>query len=280
MVFLYVLGVVLTAALILFLLALLCMAPGRRRPGFPFEGAMIAHRGLHGDGVPENSLAAFRRAAENGGLGAELDVQLTSDGKLVVFHDATLTRVCGVNLPVTGTAYEELLKYPLLDSGERIPLFSDVISALDGIPLVCEIKVSPGADIPALCAAALSALRTYQGPYCIESFHPAAVRWFKQNAPDVIRGQLSHDMIRTREKLPFPVKFLLTNLLTNFYTRPDFIAYGFEHTGTFGFRLCRALWHPYTAAWTPRGEEEIEKARKAGFDALIFERGAKPNEKA
>ncbi|MBP5288431.1 MAG: glycerophosphodiester phosphodiesterase [Clostridia bacterium] len=264
--------IVLALAIILFCTYLLLMVPGKRRKGFPFEGAMIAHRGLHGDGVPENSLAAFRAAAQNGGLGAELDVQMTKDGKLIVFHDADLKRVCGAEKSVTGTDFEELQTFTLLDTNERVPLFSDVLEALDGIPLVCEVKVSPGADIPALCRATLEALKTYKGPYCVESFHPAALRWFKKHAPDVIRGQLSCDMFRAPEKLPFFVRFLLTNLLLNFYTRPDFIAYDFRHAGTLGFRLCAALYRPYLAAWTPRGEEEIEAARAAGFDTLIFEK--------
>lgn len=262
---------VLAALFALFLAGLLLMAPGKRRAGFPFEGAMIAHRGLHGKGVPENSLAAFRRAARNGGLGAELDVQLTKDGKLVVFHDADLKRVCGVNLSVVGTDYDTLLQYPLLNTDERIPLFSDVLSALDGIPLVCEVKVSPGADIPALCAATREALLSYDGPYCVESFHPAALRWFKNNAPEVIRGQLALNMFRTKEKYSFLTKFLLTNLLLNFYTRPDFIAYEYRHADTPGFRLCRTLYRPFLAAWTPRGDEAMEKARALGFDTLIFE---------
>ena len=269
---LMVLCAVFVLALILFLVFLLMMAPGKRRSGFPFEGAMIAHRGLHGDGVPENSLSAFRLASQNGGLGAELDVQLTKDKKLVVFHDANLKRVCGADLPIVHSDYEELKKYPLFDSEEHIPLFSDVLEALDGIPLVCEVKVSPGADIPALCEATRDALKTYKGPYCVESFHPAALRWFKKNEPEVIRGQLSHNMFRSKEKLSFFIKFLLTNLLLNFYTRPDFIAYNYAHANAFGFRLCAALYRPYLVAWTPRGAAAVEKAAALGFDTLIFEK--------
>ncbi len=270
-------GCVLAAALILFLIWLLLIAPGKRRDGFPFRGAMIAHRGLHGNGVPENSLAAFRLAAQHGGLGAELDVQQTKDGKVVVFHDATLKRVCGADVPVTGTDWETLRTYRLFDSEEGVPLFSEVLEALDGIPLVCEIKVSPGADIPALCQATWEELKTYEGPFCVESFHPAALRWFKKNQPQVIRGQLSRNMFRSKEKLSFPVKALLTHLMLNFYTRPDFIAYDYRHVNTAGFRLCRSLYRPFLVAWTPRGEEAIEETRAMNlFDSIIFEAQPKP----
>ena len=273
LILLIVLGVILAVSLLLFLLCLVLMTPGKRRPGFPFDGAMIAHRGLHGQGVPENSLPAFKAAAARSDVGAELDVQLTKDGKLVVFHDATLKRVCGVDRSVTGTDYEELLQYPLMGTEERIPLFSEVLKALNGIPLICEIKVSPGADIPALCQAAWDELKGYGGPWCIESFHPAVVHWFKAHQPQVIRGQLSRNMFRSGENLSWPVKFILTHLLIDFYTRPDFIAYDFHHADTLGFRLVRALYCPYTAAWTPRGDEEVREAKGKGFDTLIFEEG-------
>ena len=56
----------------------------------------IAHRGLHGGDIPENSMPAFERAVDNG-YNIELDVHITIDGVVVVFHDDTLTRVCGVD---------------------------------------------------------------------------------------------------------------------------------------------------------------------------------------
>ncbi len=84
--------ILLLAGLILFL-----VAPGKRRDTGKFERKAFAHRGLHDNpgGIPENSLAAFRRARAHG-YGVELDVQLSKDGQVVVFHDDTLDRVCGV----------------------------------------------------------------------------------------------------------------------------------------------------------------------------------------
>ena len=96
-------------------LYLFLIAPGRARPdASALTGWLYAHRGLHGGSVPENSLAAFSRAAE-AGYGIELDVQLTLDGRLVVHHDASLKRVCGADLRICDITFEELCRHLLPD---------------------------------------------------------------------------------------------------------------------------------------------------------------------
>lgn len=119
-----------------------------------FDHTMIAHRGLfdnHSE-APENSLAAFRKAVDQG-FGIELDVQLTKDGKLVVFHDFDLKRMCGIHKKLTELTYAELEQYSLKGSTEKIPLFSAVLDLIAGrTPLVVEIKV--GYDYKATTEAA------------------------------------------------------------------------------------------------------------------------------
>ena len=87
---------------------LFLIAPGRSRAGqrFPFRGQNIAHRGLYdaAQGIPENSLAAFRAAAE-GGYGAELDTRLTKDGVVVVSHDSNIRRMTGADVTVESLDY-------------------------------------------------------------------------------------------------------------------------------------------------------------------------------
>ena len=131
---------------------------------------MIAHRGLFNNNsdAPENSLAAFRNALEHG-FGMELDVQLTKDGKLVVFHDFDLKRMCGVHKKLTELTYAELEQYSLKNSTEKIPLFSDVLELVNGkVPLVVEIKVD--FDYKATTEAAAAMLSEYKGVYCMECF--------------------------------------------------------------------------------------------------------------
>ena len=111
-----------------FLIFLLAPRLSGRKRVHPFLGVKWAHRGLHDKkrGIPENSFPAFRAAIEAGD-GIELDVHLTKDGQLVVFHDDTFERICGRRGRVEDTSYEEMQKYRLAETKERIPLLSEVL---------------------------------------------------------------------------------------------------------------------------------------------------------
>ena len=147
-----------------------------------------AHRGLHDNngGVPENSLAAFRLAAENG-FGAELDVHLTADGQLAVIHDSDLQRVCGQEGKVEELTYEALSQYRLLGTEERIPLLSEVLSLFAGVaPLIVELKPIRGNE-PELAEKTCALLDTFPDlSYCLESFDPYASSPRTSSAPPTI----------------------------------------------------------------------------------------------
>lgn len=253
-------------------LYLLALRPNTKRRGkmHPFETVMIAHRGFFDNEkeYPENSLPAFARAVE-AGYGIELDVQLTTDEKLVVFHDTSLKRMCGIDRKLTDCSYEELQQYTLARSTQRIPLFDEVLSVIDGkVPMIIEIKP----DGNCFQAAQLLAKRMtdYDGIYCIESFHPLIVFWYRKHAPQVLRGQLSSDFIKENEGLVWPVRFLMSNLLLNFLAKPDFIAYNHKYADQHSYRLCRKLYPVENAAWTVKSQEELEQARKY-FQVYIFD---------
>lgn len=258
----------LLALLAVFALVLFLIAPGRRRDYSAFSGRLYAHRGLHGNGIPENSLAAFRAAAEKG-YGAELDVQFTADRKIVVMHNRDLKAACGDESEILGLTYEQLSAYRLYGTDEKIPLFSEALEALNGAPLICEIKNYSGNRCPELCAGTYELLKDYRGPWCVESFSPYIVGWFRRNHPEVIRGQLSSSFDGDSSMGAFN-RFMLRNLLVNKIGRPDFIAYQFGR-GAWGYRLCRAVFRPFTVLWTPRGENEIREAKKIS-DTVIFEK--------
>lgn len=245
---------------------LFAVAPGRanQEQKAPFMGRNIAHRGLHtiDKSVPENSLAAFRAAVEHG-YGVELDVHLTCDDRLVVFHDDTLERMCGVEGRVADFTYARLSALSLANTGETIPLLSQVLAVLGGkVPLVLEIKRSKRNR--ATCEQVRAMLRCYRGAYCVESFDPMVVRWWRENAPEVLRGQLSCQ----KEKLTDISKvkaFLLSHLLTNFLCRPQFIAYGICEKKPWTVRLCEKL-GAMRVAWTGRDWKSEET-----HDTVIFE---------
>lgn len=228
-----------------------------------------AHRGLHDDQTPENSLAAFRLAAE-AGYGIELDVHLTKDQKLVVHHDNSLKRMCGVDKRISDTALEELRRYSLGGTGEAIPTLDETLELIEGkVPLIIELKSDRRGDTT-LARLLYARLRAYRGVYCVESFDPLVVRWFKKHAPQVVRGQLAWNKRDSKGKYKSLERFVAGHLMLNFLSRPDFVAYGYKTDQCFSFRVMRNLFRPMLAAWTVRSQEDLEQLRTR-YDLQIFE---------
>lgn len=261
--------IALFSLLALFLLYLFLIAPRRHRAaGAYYASWNYAHRGLHDDTLPENSLAAFD-AACRAGYGIELDVQLSRDGVPMVFHDATLTRVCGIDAPLSDYTAEELGRMTLCGkAGHTVPTFAEVLRTVGGrVPLLVEIK--GGRHVAPVCEGAAALLDAYGGEYCIESFSPYAVRWFRKHRPGVVRGQLS-DRLFAEKGYRNLACFLVESMLVNFLTRPDFIAYRLEHCHVPSFYLARRLLGARAYAWTVKDEKGLRRSR-ALFDCVIFE---------
>ena len=292
--------VIIAALAVLWLLAIR-PNDGRQELMRPFTETYIAHRGLHtagnteaaayptgqghageadpaagtapsdGEGqlfVPENSMAAFRRAVA-AGYGIELDVQLTADGQAVVLHDPDPARVTGVHGKVYEMTYAELSELRLGGTDERIPLFADVLAIVDGqVPLIVEVK--PEGDPIRTAETAAALLSDYRGVFCVESFHPLVLVWLKKHCPEMLRGQLSTDFKKDGVPLPAHQRGVLTNLLVNFLAKPDFIAYRHTHKNQWSYRLCRRLYRAVHAAWTIRSQDELDRARDV-FHVFIFE---------
>lgn len=198
-------------------------------------------RGLHGPGVPENSLAAFRRAAE-AGYGAELDVHLTRDGRLVVIHDGDLERMCGVPGRGGGKNRGGACRSPAGRLRGTHP------SSGGGAPPVCRTGAAGGGaeDRPARRRGAgrdtVDCLDRFSIDYCVESFDPRPLRWLRRHRPSVLRGQLSQDFHRHPSGQGPWNRLALTNLFYNAFTRPDFVAYRFGDREKPAVRLCRQIW--------------------------------------
>ena len=236
---------ILFIAMALLLLWCLMLLPRKGQSGWEkLADVRYAHRGLHdmSQNIPENSLTAFRKAVENG-FGAELDVHLMADGHLAVVHDSDLSRVCGKQAVIENLRLEDLKDYPLKGNGETIPLLQDVLALFERkTPLIVELKVEHG-NAAALTDAAMALLKDWNGSYCIESFHPAALLHLKKRYPSVIRGQLSENFMRAKEAgaITWPIRAILTLLLTSFLTRPDFIAYNYIDRACPSLRLMKRL---------------------------------------
>lgn len=254
----------------IFVLFLICIAPGKRsRKSKEFiPNVFYAHRGLWDDEKPENSMSAFANAVDKG-FGIELDLHHTKDGNVIVFHDDDAKRMCGVDRNIRDMTLSEMQELRLLDTGEKVPLFSEVLALVDGkVPLIIELKAATVKIAYPLCESVAAILDGYNGVYCIESFNPLVLLWFKKHRPKIIRGQLADAFMRkpeTRTFMYFAMHYMMFNLLT----KPDFIAYNVQNTDALAFRYVR-LFRPTTAGWTIRSQAELNKGKKI-FDRFIFE---------
>ncbi len=222
------------------------------------------HRGLHGDGIPENSLAAFKLAAWKG-YGSELDVHLMQDGGLAVIHDSLLKRTTGREGRIEDLTVKALPYCHLEGTFQTIPTLQEVLEVYNGkAPLIIELKTED-LNHAALCQAVCDALEGYEGLYCIESFDPRAIQWLKENKPHIIRGQLAANFLKDKStNLSLPIRIVLTNLLMNFLTAPDFIAYKFEDRKSPARWLCEKVWNVQQVSWTLRSPKQYNAAVQEG----------------
>lgn len=230
-----------------------------------------AHRGLWNDARPENSLSAFR-AAVDAGYGIELDVHRTKDGVLVVHHDDNLQRVCGVNRRIAQSTLAEVRACHLHGTDEIVPTLDEVLSVVGGrVPLIVELKVEQNVD--SLCGAVRERMQRYSGAWCMESFDPRAVQWFRKNAPEIIRGQLAFGLggEAAHKGVKPTTAFFIATLMQHVMSRPDFLAYEAisEHGLNLPMRLVRAM-RPWMVAWTIRSQQALDASREK-YDIAIFE---------
>lgn len=287
--------------------------------------------------APENSLASFAAACE-AGYGIELDIQLTRDGEVVVVHDADLGRVAGDPRKIKDLSYDELTRIPLyptakpgdaeaalLPGGEEnpplvvtpsnapegyyqhVPLFSDVLKLVDGrVPLIVEYKFENNStwddrDVE-LMEKGHALLEAYSGAFVVESFHPGAVNWYKENHPEVCRGQLAcwpgvdDDVAEADAEVvsgagvsgadkrsaahsagastsPSPIdrvrEYAAGSLVFDWLSRPDFVAYDWRGGVLPQVRLTRAM-GAMPVSWTVRSQDEYAQCADH-FDRCIFE---------
>ena len=242
---------------VLVALYLILAAPCLRRKGM--SARLIAHRGLFDPqkGVPENALGAFK-AACRAGYAIELDVQITLDGIAVVFHDDDLGRMCGVDGDIREMSFAELSALRLSGTDEHIPTFAEVLALVGGrVPLLVELKHNPRRT--ALVCAALDALSGYQGEFVIESFDPMVLRELKKRDREVPRGQLVGRK-----------SGVLSLLMFNCFSRPDFVAFEAGMARSWVIWVQRNLFRTPLAVWTLKSYEQLEK-QKNDAQMLIFD---------
>lgn len=222
----------------------------------------IAHRGLHTDVFPENSLGAFENA-KNLGFAIELDVRVTKDKEVVVFHDDTLNRMCGVDGAVEHFTLSELSKFKLSKSQYTIPTLQQVLDLVAGVvPIMIELK--PASKHDHLEERVYNIIKNYKGDLAVKSFNPFSVMWFKKHAPNIPRGMLSSFLDGV--KLPSVYRKLIKSLAFFKLVKPDFISYDIHNLPN---KYIEKRGVP-VLAWTIRDKNMESEAMKVA-SSVIFE---------
>ena len=241
----------------------------RKKQMQPFRRP-YAHRGLWDERLPENSLGAFRAAADKG-FAIELDIHLSRDGEVMVFHDNTLKRMCGREGKLCDFTAAELQKMPLNGlENECIPTLREVLAAVGGrVPLLIELKGENGNT--ALVPAALKVLDGYKGLWCMESFNPLLLRAVKKQAPQVLRGLLCTNMLKVKKNGSKLLNFALGAHLLNFLCRPAFLAFDKSYPNRLGLRVGLGLFGATPVVYTVKDEESYNAYLKAGVTPIFDE---------
>ncbi len=258
---------IITSSLIIFLCFLflfLIFPTTRKHPDRNIlKGMYIAHRGLHDNAIPENSISSFSAAIKKG-FPIEIDIHLTKDGELVIFHDNDLKRMCGDERLVCELTLAELRSLKLLKTNEKIPTLKECLETVSGnVPLMIEFKVDRN-NWKTLCTAANDVLKNYKGKYFIQSFYPQVLYWYRKNRKDICRGQLSSAKMGKEF-----YKKLCECLLFNFISRPDFVSYEYLYCNNPIRKLVTRL-GAFPVGWTFPSQEELDKCKRC-FKTYIFE---------
>jgi glycerophosphoryl diester phosphodiesterase len=226
----------------------------------------IAHRGYHSPEIaPENSIRAFRNAIGEG-FDIELDVHILKDNNIVVFHDDNLERMTGYKKNIEECTYDEIKSLKLFNTEEKISLFSEVLSIVSGqVPLMIELKNR--GKVGRLEQKLYDLLKIYPGGFAVQSFNPYSMGWFRKNAPDIIRGQLSGSY--KNEHIEFYKKVLLENLILKIISKPHFVNYEIGYLSNLVVEIQKHK-KLLVLGWTAKNKVDYEKAMKQTYSNVSF----------
>ena len=232
----------------------------------------IAHRGLHTDGIPENSLSAFEEAVRHG-YAIETDVRFTKDKKLVIFHDDNVDRMTDASGEVSAFPLQALRELYLGGTQERIPLFSECLETIAGkAPLLLEVKDMPGVSGKEIAEAIYAEIAKFPAlEYAVQSFQPAYPTAYKKLCPDIACGMLGIDRTYTKKDFHGSALWrikakLLPKVCIRTANKLDFLSY---YTNNYPSDKL-AAYRGVRLAWTVRSPEEAARVRQYA-DNIIFE---------
>ena len=231
----------------------------------------IAHRGLHSseESIPENSIKAFVNAAEKG-FAIELDIYVTRNGDVVVFHDESLERMCRYDKSIFSYDVNLHKYYKLLDTDQEIPTLDDVLKVVNSrVPVIIHVREQRVKTRTEICDALYKVLNPFRKQIvAIQSFDPCLLGVFAKKLPNVIRGQLSSNF--ENEKLNRLTRYLLSNYKLNWYSKPHYLAHNLSDSKIQNFLQKQRKKGMPVLCWTITSPQEHKKALE-NFDNIIFE---------
>ena len=224
---------------------------------------IISHRGIYDNkNIFENSLEAITKAKEKNYI-VEIDIHITKDDQIVVFHDYNTKRITKKDMIIENNNYKDLNNQDIY----HIPLLEEVLELVNGkVPLLIEIKQKRKAG--KLEHKLMDILNNYKGEYAIQSFNPLTIYWFKKNYPNILRGQLSYKF-KTKKILKLK-KYILSNMFFNIITKPNFISYKYDELSLSKIKKYKQK-NITILGWTIKNKKEYNKYIKI-YDNLICEK--------
>ena len=220
----------------------------------------FAHRGVHNE-YPENSIPAFEKAIEKK-LSIELDIHLSKDNQIVVFHDDNLLRMTGENEFIKFLTYDEIAQYNLNDTQFKISLLKDVLNLINGkVPVLIEIKTNN--NMKKLVPLLKQLLDAYNGKVFIQSFNPFVLRRCYKEMPNILRGQLSSFF--ADDNLKFYKKIPIKKLFFKRFSHIDFVSYNINNLPN---KYINKIDVP-VLAWTIKTEEDYIKSKQNANNMIV-----------
>ncbi|WP_108882590.1 glycerophosphodiester phosphodiesterase family protein [Anderseniella sp. Alg231-50] len=231
----------------------------------------IAHRGLHDvqNGVVENSLLAAEAAIEHD-YAIEVDVQLSSDGEAMVFHDHSLDRLTNETGSIHDFKAADLSEISYANGSGTIPTLMQLLELVAGrVGLVVEVK-SQWSGNTDLVRRTAQCLASYAGHVAVMSFDPVQVGWLAHEAPDIIRGMVADGATQDDYPwLPLSTRLSLREFRHLDVTQPNFLSLDKHWLPCPVSRMFRKTRTPMIC-WTIRSEQEASDALR-WCDQITFE---------
>ena len=219
----------------------------------------IAHRGLWGKEIVENSLSAYKNAVKNA-YPIEIDLYSSIDGEIFSFHDDSLKRMTNSDGFIYEKTAKELSNLKLIGCDQTIPTFNEVLELVDGkVPILIELKDQPNKNY---VKTVVERLKSYKGQFAIQSFNPLLIKKVKKLAPEFCRGILG--TVKYSKHLPKIKRHIVRKMSLNFLVKPDFISYSFEDLPIKNNKNIPLI------TWTITSQKDYEKV-KVFAKNVIFE---------